>query len=374
MKIPSADLAAQHKKIAPQLKKACEGVLKRGDFILGKDVAAFEREFAKMCGARFAAGVSSGTDALFLALAALGIGPGDEVIVPAYTFIATAFAVSYTGAQPVFADIDERSYNIAVQGIVRAVSPRTKAIIPVHLYGQPAQMDRIMGIAAGGGIRVIEDAAQAHGARIRMPSGTWKSAGNIGDMGCFSFYPSKNLGGLGDGGMVVTNDGELHKKLLSLRDCGRVSRYEHAEIGYNARLDTLQAAFLRVKLRYLDEWNESRRETAALYAKLLGGIDGLILPYAASDIEHVYHVYAVRFKARSRIISALTKSHIGAIIHYPIPIHLQPAYANSGYKEGDFPVAETVCKEILSLPMFPYMRRRQVEYVAETIKKTLKRG
>ncbi len=371
MKVPFADLSLQHKPLKAKMLRAVGQVIDRGDFILGEDVARFEKEFARLCRTRYAVGVNSGTDALFLALKAAGVGPGDEVVVPAFTYIATALAVSYTGAVPVFADIDERTYNIDLQGIVRAISPRTKAIIPVHLYGQPAPMEKIMDIARAGGIKVIEDAAQAHGAALKGAGGQWRACGSLGDMGCFSFYPSKNLGALGDGGMVTTDDDELYKKLLMLRDYGRVSKYEHAIIGYNARLDTVQAALLRVKLPHLKAWNAERQKAASLYTKLLKDIEGLTVPYTQENARHVYHVYAVRLRNRQRVVTALAANGISAIIHYPIPVHLQEAYKELRYAQGDFPVSERVSSEILSLPMYPGMKDSRIRFVVKVIKKVV---
>jgi dTDP-4-amino-4,6-dideoxygalactose transaminase len=372
MKIPFADLSLQHGPLSCEFQDAFMRVLKRGDFILGEDVSRFERDFGRFCRAKYAVGVSSGTDALFLALMALGIGPGDEVIVPTYTYIASALAVSYTQAHPVFVDIDERTYNIDPGLIERAITKRTKAIMPVHLYGQPARMESILKIAAARNLRIIEDAAQAHGAAITL-SGNTRYTGTMGDIGCFSFYPSKNLGGLGDGGMCVTDDEKLYKKLLKLRDYGRVSKYEHAFIGYNARLDTIQAALLRIKLRYLRGWNISRQRVAAEYNRLFARVPGITVPFKDTGVNHVYHVYAIRVPHRNDVIKELTMKGISAIIHYPIPVHLQEAYKGLGYKKGDFPAAERVCSEILSLPMYPHMDKKQIQYVVDAVVRAVKR-
>jgi len=372
MKVPFTDLNAQHKEIKRQINKAMKRVLQKNDFILGEDVRLFEREFSRFCQARFAVGVSSGTAALFLALLSLDIKEGDEVIVPDFTYIATALAVSYTGAKPVFVDIEEGSYNIDVKKIERAITKHTKAIIPVHLYGQPADMPQIMKIAKKYNLKVVEDAAQAHGATIKMPGGNWQKVGGIGDIGCFSFYPTKNLGGLGDGGMIVTNDIKTYNRLLKLRDYGRVSKYEHSIIGYNSRLDTLQAAVLREKLKKLDSWNVMRRRAASTYNYFFKSAPQIITPHANSDSEHVYHVYAVRLPARENTSQLLLNKGIGVIIHYPIPIHLQKAYADLGYKVGDFPVSEKVAKGIISLPMFPHISKKQIKYVVENVKKGTK--
>lgn len=370
MKITFSDLSAQHKDIRRQMAAAINNVIKRGDFILGEDVSLFEREFSKFSQSRFCAGVSSGTAALFLALDALGIGTGDEVIVPAYTYIATAFAVSYTGARPVFVDIDEQTYNIDAAKIESAITRNTKAIIPVHLYGQPADMARIIRIARKYNLKVIEDAAQAHAARVKI-YGTWHLVGGIGDVGCFSFYPSKNLGALGDAGMAVCNNEDLYKRLMMLRDCGRVSKYEHAVIGYNSRLDTLQAAILRVKLKKLKQWNARRCKAAGVYNLLFKDVPGIITPFASQICEHVYHCYVIRTPKRDKVVSRLKEKGVSVIIHYPLPLHLQPAYRGLGYKRGDFPVSEKVSGEIVSLPMFPHITSRQIKYVVDTIKGAL---
>jgi len=367
MKVPFSDLQLQHRETLGLFKAAIDRVIRRGDFILGEDVRLFEKEFASLCGCGHAAGVNSGTDALFLACKGWGIGPGDEVIVPGFTYIATALAVSYTGATPVFVDIDEKTYNIDPRLVEKAVTKRTRAIIPVHLYGQPADMGALMALAKKRGLKVIEDAAQAHGARLRV-AGEWKTAGAIGDCACFSFYPSKNLGGLGDGGMITTNDESFHKRILMLRDYGRVSKYEHAIIGYNARLDTMQAALLRIKLKRLPRWNAARRSAAARYNALLARVDGAVIPWVSPAVEHVYHCYAVRLPDRDAVYRRLNDRGVTAIIHYPIPVHLQKAYASLGYRRGDLPVSEKVSSEILSLPMFPHITAKQIEYVVNVLK------
>lgn len=374
MKIPFSDLGLLHKKIKRDLDSAMEKVVKRGDFILGEDVTLLEKEFASYCNTRFAVGVSSGTAALFLGLLSEGVGENDEVIVPAFTFIATALAVSYVGAKPVFVDIDEKTYCLDVKKIEQAITKKTKAIIVVHLFGQPADMITILRLARKHNLKVIEDAAQAHGALVKMPGNRWKKAGGIGDIGCFSFYPSKNLGALGDAGMLVTNDEAVYKKLLVLRDCGRVSKYEHAIIGYNSRLDTLQAAVLRVKLKQLNRWNKMRQQAAYFYNRCLKDIDGIILPYSADNIKHTYHVYSIRIKNRDKVFEQLRKKGIGAIIHYPIPLHLQKAYKHLGHKKGDFPVSEKISSEIMSLPIFPYITEAQIKYVAAQIAVSCNRG
>ncbi|MCM8800303.1 MAG: DegT/DnrJ/EryC1/StrS family aminotransferase, partial [Candidatus Omnitrophica bacterium] len=331
----------------------------------------FEKEFAHFCGAKYAVGVSSGTDALFLSLLSLGIGEGDEVIVPVFTYIATALVVSHTGARPVFVDIREDTYNIDPEKIEKLITKNTKAIIPVHLYGQPADMPRILELARKYKLKVIEDAAQAHGAKIKI-NHKWQMVGSIGDIGCFSFYPSKNLGALGDGGLIITDSQKIYKKLLILRDYGRISKYIHKIIGYNCRLDTLQAAILRVKLKKLLKWNRLRQESAKKYNRYLKDIKGIITPYVSEGVEHVYHIYAIRTKFRKKILEEFKKRGIISLVHYPLPLHLQPAYKDLGYKRGDFPIAEKVSQEILSLPIFPHITDRQIRYVVEAIKEKMK--
>jgi dTDP-4-amino-4,6-dideoxygalactose transaminase len=370
MKIQFSDLNSQHKEIKKEIELAIKKVIAKGDFILGADVSLFEKEFAAVCNAKFAVGVSSGTAALFLACLSLDIKNTDEVIVPAFTYIATALAVSYTGAKPVFVDIDERTYNIDAAKIKDAITRNTKAIIPVHLFGQPADMSEILKIAKDYGLKVIEDAAQAHGARIKT-NGRWLTVGGIGDIGCFSFYPSKNLGGLGDGGMIITNSEKIYKKIRMLRDYGRISKYEHAVIGYNSRLDTLQAAILRCKLKKLSKWNAMRRKAALIYDSILKKAD-VITPYVEKNVKHVYHVYAIRTKKRDRLFNLLKEKGISTIIHYALPLHLQKAYRNLGYKTGDFPVSEKIAQEVISLPMYAHLARSQIEYVCKWIKKRVK--
>jgi dTDP-4-amino-4,6-dideoxygalactose transaminase len=372
VKVPFLDLSQQTKEIKKDFNAAFNKTLKRYDFILGEEVALFEKEFAKYCSRKFAVGVNSGTDALFLSLLSLGIGPGDEVIVPAFTYIATALAVSYTGAKPVFVDIQEDTYNIDVNKIKAAITDKTKAIIPVHLYGQPADMQPILEIARNHKLKVIEDTAQAHGAKYKTPKGEWKIAGSMSDVGCFSFYPTKNLGAFGDGGMSLTDKEDVYKRLLMLRDYGRRSRYEHVRLGYNSRLDTIQAAVLRAKLKHLDKWNTLRRENAKIYLNELKGIKGIICPLETTYSYHVYHIFAVRVKNRNKVMEGLTKRGIRALIHYPMPLHLQEVYKDLGYVEGDFPVAERIAKEILSLPMYPHLKETQIEFIAETLKTILK--
>lgn len=377
MDIPFTDLNLLHKKQYKQILQAIKAVIQRGDFILGRDTQLFEKEFAAYCDSRYAVGVNSGTDALFLALKSLNVTHGDEVIVPTFTFIATALAVSYAQAKPVFVDIEEASYNIDPDKIRQAITKRTKAIIPVHLYGQAANMREIKKIANEYNLKIIEDAAQAHGVEIEITDNRLemtdkkksknKKVGTIGDIGCFSFYPTKNLGAFGDAGMLTTNDKKTYKQLLILRDCGRISKYEHPIIGYNCRLDTLQAAVLRIKLKQLDIWNNLRMEAAKEYDKLFRGIPEIITPKKEDFSQHIYHVYAIKTKMRDKLFDFLRKKGIGALIHYPIPLHLQEAYKELGYKKGDFPVAEKTSLQILSLPIFPYIKKTQIKHIANTV-------
>ncbi|MBW1782637.1 MAG: DegT/DnrJ/EryC1/StrS family aminotransferase [Deltaproteobacteria bacterium] len=361
MKVPFVDLTSQHLPIIKDIRAATDRVVETTDFILGKDVSDFEGQFARYCGTQFAIGVDSGTSALELALRAVDIGSGDEVITVANTFIATASAIAFTGARPIFVDIDKETYNISIDGIRAAISPKTKAIIPVHLYGQPADMDPILELAREHHLKVIEDACQAHGAQYKG-----RRVGSMGDAGCFSFYPAKNLGAFGDGGIVVTNNPDMADRIGMLRNYGQREKYDHRFIAYNRRLDTLQAAVLRIKLRHLDEWNDARRSHAYLYNEMLSGKD-LILPVEAEYAHHVYHLYVVRTEKRDNLQAYLTDKGIATGIHYPIPIHLQNAYQYLGYGMGGFPRTEETSNQILSLPMFPGMNHDQVEYVAETI-------
>jgi len=372
LKVPFIDIGLQHKKIEKELVNAIKKVIKRGDFILGEDVSFFENEFARFCGSKYALGVGSGTEALFLALKSLEIGPCDEVIVPAFTYIATAFAVTYTGAKPVFVDIDEGTYNIDVKKIEQAITKKTRAILPVHLYGQPANMPEILKIAKKYNLKVIEDAAQAHGAEIKFNDGIWKKTGCLGDIGCFSFYPTKNMGGFGDGGLITTNNESIYKKLYLLRDFGQVKKYHHSIVGYNSRLDTIQAACLRIKLKKLQTWNRMRVNAAKIYDKLLNSIPDIRLPVTALGSRHIYHVYAVRVKNRDEVCRQMKNKGIGSIIYYPIALHLQEAYKDLGYKSGDFPVAEKISLEIMSLPIYPYITEKQIEYTVNTLKSVYK--
>ncbi|MFH0753390.1 MAG: DegT/DnrJ/EryC1/StrS family aminotransferase [Candidatus Omnitrophota bacterium] len=366
MSVGFIDFTQQNKIIRDKVDAGFKAVIEKASFIMGPDVKKFEDEFAAYCGVKYAVGVNSGTDALYLALAALGVGEGDEVILPTYTFIATALCASYTGARVVFVDIEEGSYNMDPAKLEKAITKKTKVILPVHLYGQMADMDEILAVAAKHHIAVLEDACQAHGTRYKG-----KRSGSMGNAGCFSFYPTKGLGCWGDGGMVVTRDEKTAHMVQMLRDYGRTDRYAHKFKGHNSRLDTLQAVVLSAKLPYLDQWNEMRKVVAGYYAKHLAGVP-VILPKNQPDREHVYQTYAVRVKERARVMEVLQKKGIAALIHYPIPIHLQEAYADAGFKQGDFPVSEKTCDEILSLPMFPHMQESQVIEVAAALKEVLR--
>lgn len=368
--IPALDLRAQYAGIAEEIQAAIEEVLHSQHFILGSQGAALEQELARVCGARFAVGVASGTDALILALHVSGVGPGDEVIVPTFTYVATADSVSLLGAKPAFTDILPGTFNIDPAQLEARITPRTKAIIPVHLYGQPADMDPILEIARQQGVRVVEDNAQAIAASYRG-----RPTGSMGDAGCLSFYPTKNLGAYGDGGMIVTNSEELAARLRSLRMHGtRKHKYVSEEQGWNSRLDEIQAAVLRVKLRHLEGWTAARQARAARYSALLSGVEGVTVPEVAPGCEHVYHQYTIRVRNRDRVPSlrdhvqrVLVERGIATTVYYPVPLHLQPMYASLGHKRGDFPVSEKAADEVLSLPLYPELTPEQVERVATAV-------
>jgi dTDP-4-amino-4,6-dideoxygalactose transaminase len=364
--VPFLDLRAQHDPIRAEILSSISAIIDSSAFAGGPAVAKFEQDFAAFCGTRHANGLGSGTEALWLALLALGVGPGDEVITVPATFLATAEAISYCGATPVFVDIDERTYTMNPRLIERAITPRTKAIIPVHLYGQMADMDPIMEIAKRRGLFVIEDACQAHGAEYKG-----RKAGSIGHVGCFSFYPGKNLGALGEAGAAVTQDAECAREIAILRDHGQQTKYHHSRIGWNARMDGIQGAVLRLKLRGLAHGNAMRRTHADLYTELLAEVADLIVPHVALYGVPVFHIYAVRVKARDQILEEMTKRGIMCGIHYPKPVHLQTAYEGLGYSVGSFPVAEQWANEMLSLPMFPELTRSQIETVVGELKSVL---
>jgi len=359
--VPFVDLRAQYATVADEVTAAARQVTETADFILGEELARFEADFADYCGTRYAVGTDSGISSLELTLRALGVGAGDEVIVPAHTFIATASAVSFTGARPVLVDIDPCSFGLDSDRVEAAITPRTRAILPVHLYGHPADLEPLLEIARRRHVFVVEDACQAHGARYKG-----RRVGAFGLAGCFSFYPAKNLGAHGDGGAVVTDDQDLAERVRMLRNYGQREKYHHAVLAYNRRLDTLQAAILRVKLRHLDRWNEARRRIAAIYGEGLRGTE-VRSPKVASDVEHVYHLYVIRTRARDAVRKHLAAQGVATGLHYPIPIHLQEAYRDLGHRLGDFPEAERAAAEGLSLPMYPEMTPAQTEYVIEAI-------
>jgi dTDP-4-amino-4,6-dideoxygalactose transaminase len=366
--IPVMDLKRQYRQIKKELDAALKRVFERSNFVLGDEVRFLEQEFAAYTGAKYAAGVNSGTDALFLALKACGIAEGDEVITCAFGYIASVLGISYCGARPVLVDADLKDYNIDVNQIERAITKRTKAILPVHLYGQMCDMAPLMKIAAKYNLKMIEDCAQAHGAAYQFPEseGGWKKAGTIGDAGCYSFYPTKNIGAYGDGGMIVTDNEELYKQFLLLRDYGKKDRYIFAVKGYNSRLDELQAAMLRAKLPHLDQWNGLRKKIADSYRNCITS-DQLVLPAENSGRNHVYHLFVARVKKREALQEYLLKKGTGTAVHYPVPIHLQEAYLDLGHKKGDFPIAEQLAREVLSLPMFPELKTSEVKTVCGQI-------
>jgi len=365
MKIPLVDLVAQYRSIRGEIDQAIQSVLESGTFILGDNVAAFEEEVATYLGVRHAIGVASGTDALLLSLRAYGIGPGDEVIVPAYTFFATAEAVSHVGATPAFVDIDPKTYCLDAAQLQSKFTPRTKAIIPVHLYGHPADMAPILELAKGRGVKAIEDNAQAIGAEYRG-----RKTGSLGDAGCLSFFPSKNLGGYGDGGMVVTNDSALAEMARKLRTHGWRTKYHPEMLGFNSRLDELQAAILRVKLRHLDAWNGRRREIAELYRTLLAGSE-FELPGEAAYAKHVYHLYIIQVKERVVIQEHLRSLGIASGIYYPLPLHQLQPYRHLRHHSESFPEAERAAQETLAIPLYPEMTDDKIEAVASGIREAV---
>jgi len=362
MKVPFLDLKPQVDELRSELQDAFDRVLDSGWYILGGEVEAFERDFAEYCGVEHCVGVGNGLEALHLILRAYGIGVGDEVIVPSNTYIATWLAVSYCGANPVPVEPDEHYYNINPELIETAITPRTKAIIPVHLYGHPADMDPIMAIADRHGLKVVEDGAQAHGARYKG-----RRVGSLGYAAGFSFYPGKNLGAFGDGGAVTTNDAVLADKVRMLRNYGSRTKYENEVKGFNSRLDEMQAAFLRVKLKKLDEWNVRRNKIAKQYIEGLKNAPGLVLPHTMEWADHVWHQFVVRHPDRSAMQEALNEAGIATMIHYPVPPHLSGAYADMPYKKGDFPAAEGMAKEVVSLPIGLQMTSEKVDFVVSSL-------
>jgi dTDP-4-amino-4,6-dideoxygalactose transaminase len=356
------DLGRQYRSIKDDVDRALLAAVASTQYILGDEVGRFEQEFADYCGTSSCVGVASGTAAIQLVLEALEIGPGDEVIAPANTFIATVFPILKVGARPVLVDCDERTANIDPAKAQEAVTPRTKALIAVHLYGQPADVDPLAAMCAENGIILIEDACQAHGATYRG-----RRTGSLGRVAAFSFYPGKNLGAYGDGGAVTTDDEELAERIRVLRNLGQAKKYEHVALGSNERLDTVQAAILRVKLGHLDRWNELRRRNAAAYASALADA-AVELPWTAPEAEHVWHLYVVRSARRDAIRAALEENGIASGMHYPLPLHLQPVLAELGHRPGDFPVTEAWAEELLSLPMFAELEPEEIEAIAETVR------
>jgi dTDP-4-amino-4,6-dideoxygalactose transaminase len=366
MSVPMVDLKIQYAAIKEEVNKAVLNVIESTHFILGPQGKALEEEVAAYHGVKHAVAVASGTDALHLALLAAGIKRGDEVITTPFTFIATAEAISYVGAVPVFIDIHPDTFNIDVSKIEAAITKKTRAVLPVHLYGQSADMGPLMQIAKKHGLRVIEDCAQSFGAEYRG-----KKTGTFGDCGCYSFFPSKNLGGYGDGGMVITNDDAMARHLQSLRNHGSHVRYYHDEIGFNSRLDEMQAAIIRVKFRHIDRYNARRRENAGLYTHYLS-LPAIATPMEQSDTRHVFHQYTIRIKDRDSVKKRLDEGKVtSSMIYYPVPLHLQTAYKDLGMKPGSLPIAERVSQEVLSLPMYPELSEEQIKQVADAVKKAL---
>jgi dTDP-4-amino-4,6-dideoxygalactose transaminase len=362
MKVPFLDLRSQHAPLRAEIDRAIAEVIDESAFAGGPFVVRFEEDFATYCDCPHAVGVGSGTEALWFCLLALGVGPGDEVITVPNSFMATAEAITFCGAKPVFVDVDEHTYTMDPSGLAKALTSRTKAIIPVHLFGQPADMDPIVDFARQHGLFVIEDAAQAHGAEYKG-----RRVGTLGDAACFSFYPGKNLGALGEAGAVVSKNAELEKKIRILRDHGQVRKYHHTMIGWNGRMDGIQGAVLRVKLRHLERGNELRRSHAERFDRIFDGIAEIVRPVAAASVRHVYHVYAIRIQERDEMIRILDEKGIGSGVHYPVPIHLQEAYRSLGYERGAFPIAERCATELISLPMYPELTSAQVELVGRTV-------
>src|SRR6266404_4787444 len=365
--VPQLDLSAQYAAIGAEIRTAVERVMASQQFVLGREGAALEEEIAKLCGVAHGTGVASGTDALILALRACGVRPGDEVLLPPFTFVATGSAVSALAAKPVFVDIRPDSYNIDPAEFERRVTPRTRAIVVVHLYGLAADMDHILAFAKAHKLPVIEDNAQAIGASYRG-----RRTGSLGDAACLSFYPTKNLGAYGDAGMVLSNSPELSERIRTLRNHGQTAKYFSTEPGWNNRLDELQAAILRVKLRHLSNWQRARQANAAEYTRLLSQIPGVMPPIVPEGFEHVFHQYTIRIERRDALQQFLSERKIGCTVYYPYPFHLQPLYASLGHKPGDFPHSERAAQEVLSLPMYPELRREQIARVVEAIADFLK--
>lgn len=367
MKINFVDLKKQYKTIKPEITRAIQKVLVKTDFILGEEVDLFEKEFAEFCEVKYCVGVDNGSSALELGMRALGISSGDEVITPANSFIASSSTISFTGARPILVDCDPKTYNIDLRGVEKVITKKTRAIMPVHLYGQPADMDSIMKIAKKYNLFIVEDACQAHGATFKG-----KRVASFGDFAAFSFYPGKNLGAYGDSGALVTNQKPLADKVRMMRNYGQKEKYHHLSLAWNRRLDTIQAAILRVKLKYLDKWNEKRRKHANLYSKLLENLP-ITVPFVDPEANHAFHLYVIRTPKRDMIQKFLHQKGITTGIHYPIPIHLQKAYKGLGYRSGDFPLTEKYASEILSLPMYAELEEKEIKYIADQMRTFFKK-
>lgn len=367
MKVPFVDFKRQPNKLKKEIEKGVKEILSSGQYILGKKVEEFEENFAEYCGVKYALGVNNGTSALWLALLSLDLKKGDEVITQPNTFVATAEAILFAGANPVLADINPETYNLDVKKLEKAITKKTRVILPVHLFGQPSEMDSIFKLARKHKLHVVEDCAQAHGAEF-----LGRKVGSFGNIGCFSFYPTKVLGACGEAGIVTTNSKKLYEKMKRLRDHGSAKKYYHSEIGFNLRMSGIQGAVLAAKLKYLNQWIRVRREKAKVYNRLLKDIP-IILPKETEDSKHVYYVYVVRVKKRDRLQNFLNKAGIGTMIHYPIPVHLQKGYQFLNYKNGDFPEAEKAAKEILSLPFYPEIKTEEQKYVSRKIREFFKK-
>ncbi|MFN3135283.1 MAG: DegT/DnrJ/EryC1/StrS family aminotransferase [Candidatus Kryptonium sp.] len=368
MEVPIFTPVRQYMNLKEEIDSAIQKVLSKGSFILGDEVSEFENKVAQYLGVKHAIGVASGTDALQIALMAIGLKPGEEVITTPFTFVATAETIVLLGGKPVYVDIDEKTYNINPDLIEEKITEKTKAIIPVHLYGQPAEMDKILDIARRYNLYVIEDSAQALGSEYKG-----KKVCTFGDIACISFFPTKNLGAFGDAGMIVTNNDELAERIRMIRVHGSKVRYNHEILGVNSRLDTLQASILLVKLKYLDSWNAKRIEIAEKYNDAFKDIDDVVIPYSEVHNKHIYHQYTIRTRRRDELAQFLKEKGIQTAVHYPIPLHLQKAFAYLGYKQGDFPISEQCSREVLSLPMFPELRDEEINYVIESVKEFFKR-
>jgi dTDP-4-amino-4,6-dideoxygalactose transaminase len=361
-KVPLLDLTGQYRGLREEIRDAIDRVLESGHYILGPETKAFEAEVAEYCGVKYAVGVANGTDALVLALDAAGIKAGDEVITTPFTFFATAEVISRLGATPVFVDIDPKTYNIDVEQVKQAITSKTKAIIPVHIFGQPADMDEIMALAAEHDLFVLEDAAQAMGSEYKG-----KKIGSLGHAATFSFFPTKNLGGYGDGGMIVTNDEKLATQARILRAHGSNPKYYHAQLGYNSRLDEIQSAALRIKLRHLDDWNNARAKNATYYDKKLAELP-VVTPYRAENRKHIFHLYNVQTEDRDGMLAHLKENGIASGIYYPVPLHLQEVYKPLGYKEGDLPHSETIAKKMFALPLYPELTEETIDEIVAVVR------